>query len=270
VNSHIWGVQVRTKMVSYIIHPANDSHLDVVMLGGTLDLFRLRGETPYVLTRSSLQDDTSLPNLKVMAVGSSVEPSLSGVPGSTLLTEFCSEPAPDTRHHVDDEGRFVIELAPADVGKQHAVTAFFAQFYGRSQWRFRHENEVNFGSTGNITTPIETMIVDLVIADGAYGSQMPTPVGYLVTNFQSKPLPLKEIERRHAREILETPPVTYLGKAPRALDTPDIPRYLELFEHVCQRVRWEPSAFHVFRCRVEYPVLPSSLVVGFDLPEKPA
>jgi hypothetical protein len=36
-----------------------------------------------------------------------------------------------------------------------------------------------------------------------------------------------------------------------------------------KRISSDGSKFDVYRCRVEYPVIPSSVVVQFDLPEKP-
>lgn len=61
----------------------------------------------------------------------------------------------------------------------------------------------------------------------------------------------------------------YLGKGPSVMHTPDVPRYAEMIQYAFDRLGWDEARFDVYRCRVEYPVMPSSVVVRFDLPECP-
>ena len=63
--------------------------------------------------------------------------------------------------------------------------------------------------------------------------------------------------------------VSYLGKGPSVLHTPDVPRYAQMGRYVFERVGWDGDRFDVYRCRVEYPVMPSSVAMCFDLPEAP-
>ena len=64
--------------------------------------------------------------------------------------------------------------------------------------------------------------------------------------------------------------IVYLGKGPSVLHTPEVPRYAEMVQYALDRSGWNASNFDVYRCRVEYPVMPSSVVVQFELPLKPA
>jgi hypothetical protein len=64
--------------------------------------------------------------------------------------------------------------------------------------------------------------------------------------------------------------VTYLGKGPSVLYTADVPRYPELANYAFERLGWDGERFDVYRCRVEYPVLPSTVAMVFDLPEAPS
>jgi hypothetical protein len=48
-----------------------------------------------------------------------------------------------------------------------------------------------------------------------------------------------------------------------------MPHYVEMVEDVAERLGIDPEPLRVYRCRVEYPFMPSSVVMCFDAPEKP-
>jgi hypothetical protein len=43
----------------------------------------------------------------------------------------------------------------------------------------------------------------------------------------------------------------------------------ELCRYAFERLGWDAERFDVYRCRVEYPVLPSTVVMQFELPAAP-
>jgi len=43
-----------------------------------------------------------------------------------------------------------------------------------------------------------------------------------------------------------------------------------MVDHVLSRVGWEGDRFLVYRCLVEYPVMPSTIMIRYELPEKHA
>ena len=61
-----------------------------------------------------------------------------------------------------------------------------------------------------------------------------------------------------------------MGKGPGALYTGDFPKYPDMGRYVFDRLGWDAARFDVYRCRVEYPVLPSSVVMEFALRDTPA
>ena len=176
---------------------------------------------------------------------------------------------PNVRDYVDEAGRLVVELEPGQVGRQNAVTTFVGELFRSAKPRRRQEDEPTFGTSGFVDTPTTMHIVDLIIAEGTYGDKLPDPRAYLVSNFRGRPLLFNEIERHYERDVLDRPAVVHLGKGGSVLRTSDVPRYPDLFYGVCAQLNWDPDRFHVFRCRVEYPVMPSSIAVGFDLPDDP-
>ena len=60
----------------------------------------------------------------------------------------------------------------------------------------------------------------------------------------------------------------YLGRGAAVMRSRDVPRYEEMVRYAMKRVGWAPGRFHVYRVRIEYPIMPSSVVIHFDLPER--
>lgn len=74
---------------------------------------------------------------------------------------------------------------------------------------------------------------------------------------------------RACDELAMRASVIHLGHGTDVLETPDVPRYVELITYAMDRLGWDAEEFEVFRCSIEYPVMPSSVVAQFDLPEAP-
>lgn len=104
------------------------------------------------------------------------------------------------------------------------------------------------------------MVHDVMLARGHFPSRLPTVRIY--SDLDDRKLPLAERERYLLR-LSETP--VFLGSGVNVLHTPDVPRYPEMAQHVLDKLGWNADEFEVYRCRIEYPVLPSSVVLDFDL-----
>lgn len=261
-NSEIRGVSVRTRTASYLIHPSSEDSADVLSVVGVVDLCRLRGESSFVFTSTSLVGG----DRKERNFGHTLEPRNLSSQGGTVLTEFCSASMRSIRSYISDDNRLVTELSPQDLGKRHAVSAFVAEIYRDGDQRYGTDTDPTFSVKMQITMPTTTGVIDLIVADGVFGPVLPSPRGIIAMHPRFIPFTADKIGVNPEIEILERPDVFYLGQSSKALSTPDIPRYPEVFEHVCGRVGWNPGVFHIFRCRVEYPVMGSSLIVEFDKP----
>lgn len=267
-NSHIWGTQVGTKLVTLVFHPSSPQRANMLAISGAVDLCRIRGDAPIELCSTAAYSD----NLRdpkseaIVSLGHRLTSNDITAPGCTLLTEFGTQPLPKVHSLVNDRGHLVVELEPEDVGQRHAVTAFVAELYRPDVPRYREEQEPTLGASVFIKAPIRTLIVDLIIAAGTHGPTLPAPRGYVVANPRGDPILFGSILDRHQKRILEHCTVAHLGQGPHALDTTDVPRYPHMFREVCRQLGWNPALFNAYRCRVEYPIMPSSVVVGYDLP----
>jgi len=275
-NSHIWGVQVATRLRTFIIRQADDHLVDVASIQGAVGLCRLHGTMPYELARNrhryvctdKPREGASL-NLEMHGnpIDTAVHPEMNG---PALLREFSSNPDLAIRNVIDPDGTMMTELVPSALGRQGRASGMVANIFPRSTPRFEVDEPEKFVSAGYLTSPTEVMLTDILIADGAHGPRIPRPRGYVLCNFDGgRRRPEHEVGEPDPSEILDRPAVIELGRGPSVLATPEVPRYPEMFKHVCSNLGWDCNSFHVFRCRVEYPVIPSLVVVEYDLPREP-
>jgi hypothetical protein len=73
-----------------------------------------------------------------------------------------------------------------------------------------------------------------------------------------------------SRDLLPTSAsVVHLGRGPQVLSSANVPRYAEMVQYALDRAGWDARQFDVYRCRVEFPVMPSSVMVRFEMPRRP-
>jgi len=273
-NSHILGTQLAARLGCFLVHPCDAVRAHVATINGAIGLRRLHGRTPYVLVRGShryVAPDSPRDD------GLNREPHASplrtakdqSVRGRSLLRDFCSDPEFTVRDGVDGYGNLITELVPPDLGRQGTVTGIVADIYPGSAPRYRVDEPEKIGSSGYLTSPSEVMISDFLIADGVHGPTLPTPRAFVLRNFDGGRRPEDdEVGEPSPNDILLRPSVVYLGRGSAAATSPDVPRYPEMLAEVCRQLDWDPECFHVFRCRVEYPIVPSLMFVEYDLPRE--
>jgi len=68
-----------------------------------------------------------------------------------------------------------------------------------------------------------------------------------------------------ARDLLDIrAQVDYLGLGAAKVRSNDVPRYSEMIQHVCDKMHWDASVFHCYRCEVDYPIYGSQFMIEFD------
>lgn len=114
-----------------------------------------------------------------------------------------------------------------------------------------------------VPIPCEVLVMDLVIHEEALGSLNPL-VGCYCDMFNGNQLP--EVLDTYNRLPLNENMV-YLGKGLPVLRSSDIDRHSEMYSAVFDNLGWDPQRFEVYRCRISFPVMLSSVLVRFELPE---
>ncbi len=254
--SQLKGAAADVSFGTAILHPAADgAHIDIVWLFGLLGLRRLRpGSTVKFATRRLANGDN--PRRPMTLDGVPVE----GLDG-LRLDEFSSVPsAPLNVHQVGD----VVQYTLADVGfgPSSATDLVFA--------------EVNLGELpglppvgavrksryvfAEVTVPAKVLIFDALVDDRIATAD---PNLYLYdTSFDGVAdpnNPARDIDRLDLRET-----VTPLGRGITKFRTTEVPRYLDLLRHTCDKLAWDGTRFRAYRCRIDYPLYGSQVVMTFD------
>lgn len=259
---HIYGVQARTQLKFAAIQPASNPLLvDFARIEGLVDLRQLRGNAPLVISRSAVRnDDGSTREI----VREALDP-LPASPRLSLLRQFCSQPLPEYREVDRGSNGVDTELISKGVGKRAAITCIEGHVVRAGFPRYRDRLNREAANTTRVLTPCEVLVLDLLVHEGTCESITPR---MRVCSERLGPAP--SLDDMQERDLLPmSGSVAYLGKGPSVLHTPDVPRYAQLGQYVFDRLGWDGNAFDVYRCRIEYPVVPSEVMIQFDLPEAP-
>ena len=263
---HLFGMNVRVQFKCLIVQPNEHepSMLDLANLTGFVSLRLLRPAlAPIVLSPAyTTNDDGSERTVR----REPLIPTSEQVEGVALLPEFCSETTMQLHSVPAAPGRVLGELYGVGVGNTGAVTCVEGHMNRRAVPRYQEAGNKIGGHLAEIRVPCETLLLDLVIRDDTCGPLKPTASTYAdhIAEMRSTGVtsPWQQVEPRQS--------VQHLGKGPSVLYTPDYPRYPELARHAFKHLGWDASRFDVYRCRIEYPILPSTVAMFFDLPEAPA
>lgn len=268
-NSFIWGVQAKVQFGIYIMRPGSDpSWGDLAGIRGFIGLRRMRPNVPWVIARlrAADEEDQELTGIERRPLDPA-PPRPDGSPAACLLRAFCSQPLPEIHRLEHSAGFFEEVLAPSDVGNTAAIDCITGDDAIGVIPRHQMEGETVWGGLRMVRTPVETLILDQLVHEDLFGG----PIDPRLLLFSDLNLargfpapPLSESDRLETGETVQ-----YLGKNPTAVYTPGIPRYAELVEYVCRQVDCDPARLDVYRVRIDYPIIPTSIGMEHDLPEPP-
>jgi hypothetical protein len=262
--SHILGLQTRVQLKCVLVQPALDPHkLDLVRITGLLSLRQLRPNAPLIVPRISLVNDDggSLRD----GHREPLDPTCGLIEGVALLRDFCSQPPPRIRAGPSELGPEYGELVSHGLGKGAAITFIGGHLVRGAVPRYREEGNPIGANFVRVRIPSEVLLIDLLIHEDTYGALAPVSFAR-AEHFGELPY-LRILDE--AQQLEPREPVAYLGKGCSVLYTPDVPGYADLGRYVFERLGSDPERFDVYRYRVEYPVLPSTVAMAFDLPAAP-
>jgi hypothetical protein len=185
---------------------------------------------------------------------------------NTCLKEFCSQPTPELT--VLQTGHMVRYFVGGDgVGPGCEMDLFFGEVLAGFLRRYKDPNNPRRTAISGIAeVPAKTLIFDLLLHDDVYPNREPE-LNIYDTTLRGVAEPNdrgRDSDRLDLRESVQ-----FLGRGIRSFRLPEVPRYLELLEHVCRLRGWDPSAFRCHRCRVAYPFYGSQVNMAFDPPLPP-
>ena len=195
--------------------------------------------------------------------------SLGGAPvedmSGLLLTDFCSDPRP--RMAVQRVGDAVhYTLAEEGFGQASSVDVVFAEANLNELVRYvapgANRKSYYFAEA---VTPSKVLQFDVIIHEDLYPGQTPMLRLY-DTSFDgvaSPNNPARDIDQLDLMESVED-----MGMGAARIRGADVPRYPELLGHVFDRMKWDGSRCRGYRCRVDYPVYGSQVMMVFRAQER--
>lgn len=262
-NSHIWGLQTRAKLCCTILHPGSQPSMhDFAQLNGQFELKRLRRDAPIVLARLRCDHEDGVECDPI--VRESIDPEGDTEAGVALLSDFSTPPVNEIITTTTESGFTRVEITGNQLGKQSEVSCTLGHVARNIGCIYAQKNDRHFWARSMVRAPTEVLIHDVLVFADMFGPIEPRAMVYSDLRVGDSAIPYEDAELLSIGES-----VNHLGRGPAFVNSPDIPRYPEMINYVCDRLGWDANRFDVYRCRVEYPVLPSSVVVEFDLPEPP-
>lgn len=260
---HILGVQAKTQLKFMAIQPSesDSTMLDLARVEGIISLRQLRSDAPLIVSRACVVlRDGCVQKVCREPLGTVV-----GGERMSLLSEFCSEPLPEFRETERPSDELEGELISRGVGRCSAITCFEGHAVRPIGTRYWSPEDPWVNACQKVRTPCEAVVLDMLVREGTFHGNPPS-AAVCCEHFHE----FRGEDPWPKRSLLTAPePVSYLGRGVSVLQTQDYPRYTEMARYVFDRLGWNDEAFDVYRCRIEYPVVPSTVMIYFDLPKAP-
>ena len=241
--------------------------VDIAKLNGFVRLQRIRSASPFVLSRGKIYADYRA--ITAAFAREPFEPSPDAAHGTALLSEFCSQPLPELRISEPEAGVVQTELLGNAIGRASAVTVVLGDVWRNLASPYSDDRAPSLSSHEHLRLPVQTLIHDVLIHEDLFGElrALKPAVGvYGGTHWDIVAGPHPEFDKADRLALRES--ATFLGNGPSVMHSPDVPRYEEMVRYAFERLGWDGERFGLFRCRVEYPVMPSRVTMHFELPEK--
>jgi hypothetical protein len=265
--SYVAGVQAQTHLQAFILAPSatDPNTMDGVGMKGFVDLRRMRPDAPVVVGKSMATDDAG--NVLTRRETEPVDGPLPAGRHVALLEEFCSQPLPAFRRVPGERGFIEDELVEGPVGKTGSITFMAGDVLRSFAPRFATGADRTMDMVTRVRTPAAVLVCDLLVHEALFGDVEVRASVYddLLGDAMRRGAGGAGRERYRLGSLGK---VERLGRAPGAVQSPDVPRYVRMMQHVMDRLRWEAERFVVHRVRIEMPFLPTSVVMTIDLPER--
>lgn len=256
--SNLKGFSTDVSVMAVLVAPGSGStHCDLATLFGYVNLKRLRPGTPIHVTNEMRWPGAGETKYFTLD-GKPIEPGKNDM----MLVDFCSCPTP-VLETVTHGSRIDYLLTDDAVGLQSAVQVFFADFVPNSLPRYASSEGRKMAIGVDIEVPSKVLVLDALIHEDVRFGGDPELVLYDTTVLgTANP---NDRERDIDRlDFLES--IQCFGKGVSRCRSDEVPGYIDLLHHACERRQWDPGAFNAYRCRIQYPWYGSEVCMVFTPP----
>lgn len=256
----VWGVRAEVALRCDVLAPCGRGRMiDCATVRGFINLERLRPDATWRLEPPMVIDDSGskrrVPRMERL------DDTRGDEPPPWLLPEFCSVPRPGLRTIFRRKSERVLELEEGAVGLEGRVNILQGAIL-----RSVHPAKVGKRDHGifqllKLRTPVEEVVFDLLVHEKLLGPDArPEPIVYSDLNGS----PDVNVPYGPRDRIPCVTDVDDLGAGLRRSRLESFDRYGAALERVFSRCAWKPAEFRLFRLRLPYPPVPST--IGLELP----
>lgn len=257
-NSFIWGAHCKVLMALCILMPSEDREhfFHAAQIRGLMGFHQTRPNTRWVVSQSLAVDDDSKheADMQRRAIDPEAAAKYSGVP---VIPEFCSDPMPQLERSKTPEGMMQDEFLSQEIGLQgerSLVTGEILRNIAPTH-AMPHDKIAHFGS--GVRTPAEMLHYDLFVYKGLFGA---VQRDLCVFSDIASPYTFRE-----ADELTVGDTITQLGRGISMAQSPELPGYKALAGKIFDRLGHDPDNFELYRIRMPYPPVPSTVAVKHEL-----
>jgi hypothetical protein len=251
--SQLLGMSSEAEHHCHILHPSCDAgdRADLLWLAATRGLRRVR--PGLIVTYDTVH--FAAPMFTV--TGRPVE----GL-DDLLLERFCSQPLPQlTVSRTNDVMRYT--LSGDNVGVQSAVNLAHGTLLPQAKPLHCAPGERPRKTTvgTGVSTPTRVLLFDVLLHPAVYPEQQPALKLFRTAGVFDRGQARHDADRL---EVLET--LQPLGRGIAKFRAAETPAYQDMIRFACGERGWDASTLRGFRCRIEFPIYSSEIVLEFDLP----
>lgn len=259
--SQLKGVCADTNLGTVLLHPSVEpGRVDVVWVFGLLGIRRLRPGAPVKLTSRRLGGEAQARRPCTLE-GCAIE-DLEGL----RLDRFCHAPPAEAQvHHAGETVHYL--LAGEQIGLRSPVDLILAEV-NRSEM----ERDIPASSGrrayvfSEVGTPCRALSFDVVLFDDVYAGPEPSLHVY---DTSLEGVASANDRSRDVDRLALSEKIVPLGPDPTTWRMPEFPEYVPLVHHVLDAMGWTNDSRRAYRCRVDFPIYGSQVMMAFE-PRTPA
>lgn len=260
-NGYIWGVHARTMAAFTILAPSATRRgwLDVAQVRSLIDFRRTRPDTRWMIGQGTVTgsgEAAGLPDRQPLDPDTARR--AGGVP---VIGEFTSDPLPELERRSAEPPVVIDELLPGQIGQAGQVTITTGEVIRNLAPAYATEpgQRAHFGT--GVGTPAEAMFYDHFVHKDLFEGVRRE---LCVFGEVGRPYTHDERDRLRVPEQIQ-----HLGHGLARVHTPDAPGYAPLLRYAFGRCHWDAGDFDLYRVRMAYPPLSTSVMIRHELPEPP-
>lgn len=257
-NSFTWGAHCKLLMAMCVLMPSEDREhfFHAAQIRGIMGFSQTRPGVRWVINQSVALDDDARHEqaMQRVAIDPKAAAEHNGVP---VLPEFCSDPMPALQRTPTPDGMMQDEFLSSEIGllgERSLVTGELLRNIAPTH-AMPNDKTAHFGTT--VRTPAEMLQFDLFVHAGLFGD---VERELCVFSDLASSAAFAESDRLQIAGSIKK-----LGRGLDFAQSVDLPGYQAIAQSLFVRLGHDADEFELFRVRMAYPPMPTSVMFRHEL-----